>query len=161
MASPSRFPWLLLGIGLGGFLDGIVLHQILQWHHMLSAEGCCSPRSVAGLEDNTLADGLFHLATWLAVVAGLMLVTGARRRGLPAPAARVRVGLMTAGWGLFNVVEGLVDHVLLGLHHVRDDVSDPAPWDAGFLAFGLLLLVGGLALARRGARTGGSAAAES
>jgi uncharacterized membrane protein len=27
---------LLLGIGLGGFFDGIVLHQILQWHHMLS-----------------------------------------------------------------------------------------------------------------------------
>ena len=28
-----------LGLGLGGFFDGIVLHQILQWHHMLSSAG--------------------------------------------------------------------------------------------------------------------------
>lgn len=25
-----------LGLGLGGFVDGILLHQILQWHHMIS-----------------------------------------------------------------------------------------------------------------------------
>lgn len=25
-----------LGFGLGGFSDGILLHQILQWHHLLS-----------------------------------------------------------------------------------------------------------------------------
>jgi hypothetical protein len=24
------------------------------------------------------------------------------------------------GWGIFNVVEGLVDHQLLGLHHVNE-----------------------------------------
>jgi uncharacterized membrane protein len=29
----------LLGLGLGGFVDGIVLHQILQWHHMLTDYG--------------------------------------------------------------------------------------------------------------------------
>jgi uncharacterized membrane protein len=27
---------ILFGLGLGGFFDGIVLHQVLQWHHMLS-----------------------------------------------------------------------------------------------------------------------------
>ena len=27
---------ILFGLGLGGFVDGIVLHQLLQWHHMLS-----------------------------------------------------------------------------------------------------------------------------
>ncbi len=38
--TPSpKLPGLLLGIGLGGFVDGIVLHQILQWHHMLTDEG--------------------------------------------------------------------------------------------------------------------------
>ena len=26
----------LFGLGLGGFFDGIVFHQILQWHHMVS-----------------------------------------------------------------------------------------------------------------------------
>jgi uncharacterized membrane protein len=34
-----RAPGILLGIGLGGFVDGILLHQILQWHHMLTSEG--------------------------------------------------------------------------------------------------------------------------
>jgi uncharacterized membrane protein len=35
-APAPRAPGLLLGIGLGGFVDGIVAHQILQWHHMLT-----------------------------------------------------------------------------------------------------------------------------
>jgi uncharacterized membrane protein len=60
-ARPPLLPGLLLGIGLGGFIDGILLHQVLQWHHMLSDEGCCPATSVAGLEDNTVADGFF---TW-------------------------------------------------------------------------------------------------
>ena len=139
----DTLPGVLLGIGLGGFLDGIVLHQILQWHHMLSSEGSHPTRTVAGLEENTLADGLFHLATWVAVAAGLWLLW---RRGIPA--GRRLIGLMLAGWGGFNLVEGVVDHHVLTIHHVRDDVADPLPWDLGFLALGALLLVSGWALAR-------------
>lgn len=30
------FCGLALGFGFGGFFDGILLHQILQWHHLLS-----------------------------------------------------------------------------------------------------------------------------
>ena len=57
-ARPPRLPGFLLGVGLGGFVDGIVLHQILQWHHMLTGEnGGESPKTVAGLEANTLVDG--------------------------------------------------------------------------------------------------------
>ena len=26
----------VLGMALGGFFDGILLHQVLQWHHFLS-----------------------------------------------------------------------------------------------------------------------------
>jgi hypothetical protein len=54
-ASRPRAPGILLGIGLGGFVDGIVLHQILQWHHLLSSEGDYPKTTVGGLEDNTLA----------------------------------------------------------------------------------------------------------
>src|SRR5687768_1701980 len=99
---------LLLGVGLGGFLDGIVLHQILQWHHMLSAEGCCPEQTVAGLETNTLADGLFQVAAWAMVAAGVIGLWRATRRGETIP-RRVLVGLMLAGWGAFNLVEGAVD----------------------------------------------------
>jgi uncharacterized membrane protein len=42
-------PGLLLGIGLGGLVDGIVLHQTLQWHHMLTDPGKCPSHTVRGL----------------------------------------------------------------------------------------------------------------
>jgi len=55
--------------------------------------------------------------------------------------------------GGFNLVEGLVDHHLLGVHHVRDDLGAPLGWDLGFLAFGaLLVVVGAVLMAKRPAR---------
>ncbi|HLL49293.1 MAG TPA: DUF2243 domain-containing protein, partial [Thermomicrobiales bacterium] len=51
---------ILLGLGLGGFFDGIVLHQLLQWHHLVSNVEFFSPTTVPGLRTNTFADGLFH-----------------------------------------------------------------------------------------------------
>ena len=57
-------------------------------------------------------------------------------------------GLLLAGWGTFNLVEGLIDHQLLGIHHVRDDLGGPLGWDLAFLALGAILIVVGLAMAR-------------
>jgi uncharacterized membrane protein len=158
--SAPKAPGFLLGLGLGGFLDGIVLHQILQWHHMLTGEDGGEPMdTVAGLEANTLADGFFHLATWMLVVAGMALALRAWRRGELAPPWRAQAGLLLAGWGVFNVVEGTIDHLLLGIHHVRDDLGGPIGWDLGFLAFGLVLIAAGAALsgARRSAAPSGTA----
>jgi uncharacterized membrane protein len=140
---------LLMGLGLGGFVDGIVLHQILQWHHMLTGEQGGEPMStVAGLEANTLADGFFHVATWIMVAVASWLILRAWQEGEIAPPWRAHFGMLLAGWGIFNVVEGLVDHELLGIHHVRDDLGGPIEWDLGFLLLGVLLVVGGLVLAR-------------
>ena len=137
-------PTVLLGIGLGGFFDGIVLHQILQWHHMLSAH--TPPDSLANLELNTLADGLFHASTWVFTSTGVVLLWSAMRDG--APLARHRlIGGLFAGWGGFNVVEGVIDHQILGIHHVR-----PGPYelvyDIGFLVWGAVMLAIGIALLR-------------
>ncbi|HEY8583411.1 MAG TPA: DUF2243 domain-containing protein [Capillimicrobium sp.] len=147
-AGPPRAPAFVLGLGLGGFIDGIVLHQILQWHHILTDTGDHPATTVAGLEANTLADGVFHLGTWLLVAAATVMMLRAWQRGELAPPWRVHVGMALAGWGVFNLVEGLVDHQLLGIHHVRDDLGGPIGWDLAFLAFGALLVVGGWALAR-------------
>jgi uncharacterized membrane protein len=57
----------------------------------------------------------------------------------------------SAGWGAFNLVEGLIDHQLLGLHHVRDDLGGPLGWDIAFLASGVLLIAVGAALVRTSA----------
>ena len=135
-------PSFILGFGLGGFADGIVLHQLLQWHHLVSDER--STTTVEGLEANTLADGLFHSAAWVLVLAGVSLLVRAWQRGELAPSWRVHLGLMLAGWGVFNVVEGVVDHLVLGIHHVRDDLGGPIGWDIGFVAFGVAQVVAGV-----------------
>ena len=140
-------PGILLGLGLGGFVDGIVLHQILQWHHMLSSEGSYPKTTVAGLEANTLADGLFHASTWILAAVGVWLLWRAARTHASIGPGRVLGGWMLFGWGLFNVAEGLVDHHLLGIHHVREGANQTA-WDLAFLALGAVLLIAGWLLTR-------------
>jgi uncharacterized membrane protein len=140
---PSRAIGLLYGLGLGGFVDGIVLHQLLQWHHMVSDVAEYPMTTVAGLEVNTLVDGLFHVVAWILVVVASSLTLVAWRRGRLAPSWGFHLGLVLAGWGAFNVVEGLVDHQLLGIHHVRDDLGGPLSWDLAFLAIGVVQIVVG------------------
>jgi len=141
---------LLFGLGLGGFFDGIVLHQILQWHHMLTSEGSYPSNTVAGLETNTLWDGLFHATTWVAVVVGLWLLWKAARVLHDPWPTKLLAGLLLMGWGTFNLVEGTVDHHLLTVHHVREDTSNKGAWDLAFLAWGAAMLIGGWLLARSG-----------
>jgi uncharacterized membrane protein len=62
---------ILFGLGLGGSFDGIMLHQVLQWHHTLTSAGYPA-NSVHNLEVNTLWDGLFHVSTYVFVVLGLI-----------------------------------------------------------------------------------------
>jgi len=64
---------ILFGLGLGGFFDGIVLHQILQWHHMLTSAGY-PPDSVENLKVNTRWDGLFHASTYIFTALGLWIL---------------------------------------------------------------------------------------
>ncbi|WP_416905225.1 DUF2243 domain-containing protein [Micromonospora echinospora] len=156
-----RLPAILLGVGLGGFFDGILLHQVLQWHHMLSATGSDNVGirdypvdTVPGLRVNTLWDGIFHVVTWVSVLAGLALlharVTRSRNR---LWRSRTLWGWALVGWGLFNLVEGVVDHHLLGIHHVREG-ANRLWWDLGFLALGAVLVAGGWLLQRRDGRSG-------
>jgi uncharacterized membrane protein len=86
------------------------------------------------------------------ISAGAVLTVRGWQRHELAPPWRAYAGLMLAGWGVFNVVEGLIDHQLLGIHHVRDDLGAPLGWDLAFLALGGLLIVAGLALTRSGER---------
>ena len=141
-SEPARpvWPTVLLALGLGGSFDGIVLHQILQWHHMLSSH--VPPDSVANLELNTLADGLFHASTWVLTGMGILQLWAAARRGTFLTWSTLFGGLL-AGWGAFKVIEGLINHQLLGVHHVRPG-PDQMLYDLGFLAWGALMLVGGI-----------------
>ncbi len=86
-----------MGLGLGGLFDGIVLHQILQWHHMVSNEGRWPLTTVAGLKANTLGDGLFHAATWIFTVAGVFLLWRALSRPNGPWSTKLFVGLLLMG----------------------------------------------------------------
>ena len=149
-------PGIVLGVGLGGFLDGILLHQVLQWHHLLTSTDTDNigldyypATTVDGLRMNTLWDGIFHTVTWLAVLLGLALlysrITADRGR---VWRSRELWGWMLTGWGIFNLVEGIIDHHLLGIHHVRGGPHQ-LWWDLGFLAVGAALIAVGLVVARQ------------
>lgn len=136
---------LLLGAGMGGFFDGIVLHQLLQWHNMLSS--VVPPTDLVSMKLNMLWDGVFHALTWLTTAAGLWRLWEAVRRPDVPRSSPALVAGMLMGWGLFNSVEGLVDHQLLGLHHVHPGVDELA-WDLGFIASGLVLCLAGWLILR-------------
>ncbi len=141
---------IILGLGLGGFVDGILLHQILQWHHM--ATSASDPAIAENVALNTTLDGIFHAATWVLVVIGIALLIRAWRTTPTAPRTRDVLGAALAGWGIFNVVEGIVDHHILGLHHVwPQGPGGLLAWDLGFLAFGGLLITIGWAMVHTGA----------
>ena len=142
---------LLFGLGLGGFFDGILLHQVLQWHHMLSSAGYPA-NSVQNLEVNTLWDGLLHVSTYLFVVLSRLILWRAAQRTHVCWSSKLLVGTLLVGFGLFNLVEGVIGHHILGLHHVNETVP-PAQWiawDIGFLVWGTLMLLGGWRLLRAG-----------
>jgi uncharacterized membrane protein len=110
---------------------------------MLTSHGDYPATTVAGLETNTLWDGLFHVSTWLATAVGLFLLWRVGRRADVPWSGQALLGLGAIGWGVFNLVEGIVNHHVLTIHHVRYSGSDALPWDLGFLALGAALVAGG------------------
>jgi uncharacterized membrane protein len=137
----------VLGKGLGGFVDGIVLHQLLQLHHMLSARR--PPTDVVNIQVNMVWDGLFHSLTWVATAIGIYLLFRAGKRPDVVWSGRTLFGSMLAGWGLFNLIEGLIDHHILHVHHVVERLGVSA-WDYAFLASGIVFITAGWLIARGG-----------
>ena len=137
---------------MGGFIDGILLHQILGWHHLICTTETCGVETVAELQRQNTQDGFFHLATWMLCAVGVGLLFHAARASQQVWSGRTLVGSMLAGWGLFNFVEGLIDHQLLGIHHVRPGHPEQFLFDMLFLASGGVLILIGSSLAREGPR---------
>jgi uncharacterized membrane protein len=153
----TRAGWLLVGFALGGFFDGIVLHQILQWHHLLS--GLPDPEG-SNLPFQILADGLFHLVMYIVAVTGAVLLVAARASGAPVAPTSTILRMALIGFGVWHVIDALLSHWLLGLHRIRMDSASPIVWDVAWLAvFGLLPLLFAAVMPSRGRPSGGAAAA--
>ncbi|CAM3289242.1 DUF2243 domain-containing protein [Paracoccus nototheniae] len=135
----------VLGFGLGGFFDGILLHQILQWHHLLSL--------VPGMQDlrlQVLWDGYFHAAMYVVALAGLAMVWRNHDR-IGRDPRRLLWAPVLIGFGLWHVIDAILSHWVLGIHRIRMDSAVPLLWDIGWLiGFGILPAVAGLYL--RGGR---------
>lgn len=152
---PNRRPLIAagtaIGIGLGGFVDGIVFHQLLQLHNMLSAKfpttGVELERLVVNLEINMFWDGLFHVFTWLMTAAGIAMLWNAVRRPNAILSGRMLFGSILLGAGLFNLVEGIIDHHILHVHHVTE-TENHLIWDLAFLGSGVLLMLIGWGIIR-------------
>jgi uncharacterized membrane protein len=132
-------------MGLGGFVDGILLHQIWQVHAMLSAQVPLD--TMENMQTNMTADGLFHAVVWMATFAGIVMLFNAAKRSDVFFSDRALYGSMLMGWGIFNVVEGVIDHHILEVHHVVERLGQ-SMWDWLFLGASAVLILIGRVIAR-------------
>jgi uncharacterized membrane protein len=80
-----RHAGMLLGLGLGAFFEGILLHPIA---------------------------GFFYFVAWAVTLGGVLMLWAAVRGPGPLPSGRVFVGHFVIGWGVFNMLEALARHDL-------------------------------------------------
>ncbi|MBG6236158.1 putative membrane protein [Pedobacter sp. CAN_A7] len=139
----------VLGIGIGGFIDGIVLHQILQWHEMLTNK--LPADTLVNKSINMFWDGIFHLFTLITTIVGVFLLWNLLHKKTINTSKYLLWAGLSMGWGLFNLVEGIIDHHLLKLHNVREWSTSQELWNHGFLIFGLLLIILGWYWQKKGA----------
>lgn len=135
----------VMGVGMGGFVDGIVFHQIFQFHNMLSAR--ISTEDLIGAKTNMVWDGAFHAVVWIATAIGIAMLWNTIKRRDVVHSGLAFSGSLLLGWGIFNLVEGVIDHHILELHHVYERAGQSI-WDWVFLASGVTFIVTGLLMIR-------------
>jgi uncharacterized membrane protein len=137
----------VIGVALSGFFDGILLHQVLQWHHLLSL---VPGETFRDLRVQVYADGLFHVAMYAVAVAGLFLLWRARRDLARQGTARRLIGGTLLGFGAWNIVDVGFFHWILGIHRIRVNVPNPMVYDVAWIVvLGLAISLIGLRLIRR------------
>ncbi|MFJ7745395.1 DUF2243 domain-containing protein [Peribacillus sp. NPDC097295] len=115
----SRNLWsgILFGIGLVAFIDEMVFHQLLHWHHFYD-------KSTTNM--GLVSDGLFHALSWFATIGSLFMFADLRRRN--ALWLKRWQGGVFLGAGAFQLYDGIIQHKLMRLHQIRYDV-DILPYD--------------------------------
>lgn len=136
-----------LGFGLSGFFDGIILHQILQWHHLLSA---IQTGMLGNLRGQIIADGIFHGLMYVVTAIGLWLLFKSREELSYGQANRALMAHLLIGFGVWHILDAVFSHWITGIHRIRMGVDNPLTYDLWWLAImGLIPLAIGIALRRR------------
>ncbi|MFD1032184.1 DUF2243 domain-containing protein [Metaplanococcus flavidus] len=123
---------ILFGIGLMAFIDEVVFHQLLQWHHFYDL----STTSIG-----IFSDGLLNSFAWFAAIFSLFLVADLRRRNAFWP--KRWIGAVFLGAGMFQLFDGLINHKVLNLHQIRYGV-DLLPYDLAWNIGAVILILIGL-----------------
>jgi len=135
-----RLAWAggIIGFALGGFFDGILLHQVLQWHHLFSLVPGETWRDI---RMQILMDGWFHvLHYWIACV-GLWLLWNARSDFSGARGDRMLLAAALLGFSVWQFIDIVLFHWILVIHRIRVDAPNPLAYDLGWLiAFGVTTL---------------------
>ncbi|RST87709.1 DUF2243 domain-containing protein [Aquibium carbonis] len=148
LSSSYRWAGYTLGFSIGGFFDGILLHQVLQWHHLLAGlEG----GRFDDLRFQILADGLFHVIMYVVGGVGLWLLWRSRGEfGLPK-ADRLLVANALVGFGAWHMLDGVASHWVLQIHWIKMDSDVPLVWDIfWFVVFGVAFVAWGWLLKPKG-----------
>lgn len=141
----------VIGFGMGGVFDFMVLQLVFQWHNMISNR--VPVTTLEALRLNNFWDGIGELIMWVFVWVGLFLLIRAVRGNAFVPTTLRVVGLFILGWGVFNFVDGILNHHILALHNVREDAADKDFWNIWFLVLaGIVQPFAGWLIARAGRR---------
>jgi uncharacterized membrane protein len=107
------------------------------------------------LKFNVLWDGVFHISTYMFTATGMAILWKRALKFHDPWLGKLLVGTILMGFGIFNLVEGIIDHEILGIHHVDETVplGQLIYWDIGFLVWGALMLIAGCFLWQAGTRS--------
>ncbi|RXT15475.1 DUF2243 domain-containing protein [Ammoniphilus sp. CFH 90114] len=131
----------ILGFGFLGALDGIIFHQLLQWHSVIME---------TDRQGQIVSDGVFHFAVTIALVAGGVLLWLGDNPTDHARGIKLVIGGFLIGGGTFNLVEGIINHHILQIHRVKPGDPHALAYDLAFLASGILLILIGRVIKRQG-----------
>ncbi|KQL54882.1 hypothetical protein AN964_16115 [Heyndrickxia shackletonii] len=123
----------LFGMGIIGMLDGILLHQIFQFH---------SVYMYTNRFNQIVSDGLFHFFVTIIVFIGGYILWTSEKEKLNHPKLTFWAGFLLGG-GIFNLVEGIIDHHLLGIHHVYYHTDNVLFYDLLYDGFSIVLIAAG------------------
>lgn len=136
-STKNMWTGILFGLGVVAFIDEVVFHQILHWHHFYDK---------STTEIGLVSDGIFHAFSFFATVGSAFLMADLHRR--QAFWRKRWLGGIFLGAGVFQLYDGTVQHKLMGLHQIRYNV-DILPYDLVWNITAVLMIIIGLVLLKQ------------
>lgn len=144
LSSASRrnvWSGILFGLGLVGFLDETVFHQLLHWHHFYD-------KSTTDI--GLVSDGLFHAFSWFATIGSSFMMAALHRQ--KAWRASLWWSGVLLGGGAFQLYDGIIQHKLMRLHQIRY-VDNVYIYDWIWNIIASAMIIAGILLFKRAGRT--------